>query len=137
MTNPFPRPPRADGPDIIVEENPGLFTLITLAFKQGKQLIKDELALLKMKASAAAKRLGVGALFVAAAVVLCFYLLFWLLRSVELAFALLVPDWAASLITVGVILVLLIVLALIGVSFLRRGSRNVSDMTESIKEDLS
>ncbi len=138
---PFPRPPRADdaAPDSPTENTDndmGVFALIKLAFAQGKQLILNEVALAKLKLKAAAARIGMGAALVAVASILCFYLLFWLLRTVEMAFALFAPAWLASLLTAAVILLLLVLLLLVGVLLIRRGSKVAGGVAADVKSDV-
>lgn len=52
--------------------------------------------------------------------VLALYMLGFLFTSIALAFSLLVPEWAGYLITAGILLLIIIVLALIGMSSLKK-----------------
>ncbi|WP_254872968.1 phage holin family protein [Schaalia sp. Marseille-Q2122] len=77
-------------------------------------LIRGEIELTKAKATAYASRMGMGIGLLGAAGLLGLYLLGWIFHTIELALALVLPAWAASLIVVAILLLIILVLALLG-----------------------
>ena len=117
-------------------ERVGIASLVGLAVDQGRTLLSAQLELVKLKAKAAGKKFGTGAVFAIGALVLFFYFLSWIFRSVELLWALLVPMWAAALITAGIILVLIILFLIIGAILINRGSKDVPDVPAQLQADV-
>lgn len=116
---------------------PSIGNLVGLAIDQGKTLVSTQIELVKVKAIRAGKKFGAGAALAAVAGILLFYLLFWLLRTVELAFALIVPAWAAALITAGILLLLIVILVLVGVLLINKGSKDVPDVSGEFEADVT
>ena len=100
------------------------------------ELLKAEFAHLKAEFAAKAKYAGVGiGLFVVAAVFL-FFALGVLVAAGILGLAVVLPGWASALIVFGALLVIAAVLALIGVSSLKKIQGVAPQKTiDSIKED--
>ncbi|GAA0424734.1 phage holin family protein [Leifsonia naganoensis] len=100
------------------------------------ELLKAEFAHLKAEFAAKAKYAGVGiGLFVVAAVFL-FFALGVLVAAAILGLAVVLPGWASALIVFGALLVIAAVLALIGVSSLKKIQGVAPQKTiDSIKED--
>jgi ABC-type transport system involved in multi-copper enzyme maturation permease subunit len=100
------------------------------------ELLKAEFAHLKAEFAAKAKYAGVGiGLFVVAAVFL-FFALGVLVAAAVLGLAVVLPGWASALIVFGALLVIAAVLALIGVSALKKIQGVAPQKTiDSIKED--
>ncbi|ERK71590.1 phage holin family protein [Leifsonia aquatica] len=100
------------------------------------ELLKAEFAHLKAEFAAKAKYAGVGiGLFVVAAVLL-FFALGVLVAAAILGLAVVLPGWASALIVFGALLVIAAVLALIGVSSLKKIQGVAPQKTiDSIKED--
>lgn len=100
------------------------------------ELLKAEFAHLKAEFAAKAKYAGVGiGLFVVAAVFL-FFALGVLVAAAVLGLAVVLPGWASALIVFGALLILAAVLALIGVSSLKKIQGVAPQKTiDSIKED--
>jgi len=100
------------------------------------ELLKAEFAHLKTEFAAKAKYAGVGiGLFVVAAVFL-FFALGVLVAAGILGLAVVLPGWASALIVFGALLVIAAVLALIGVSSLKKIQGVAPQKTiDSIKED--
>lgn len=127
--------------EVFLEDNnppaaPNAFTLISHAVDQFKKLLRSEIALTKAKFKKAAKKMAAGAVLLVVAGVFALYLLGWLLRSIEFAFALLVPQWAAALITSGILLVIVLILVSIGLASLKRGSDDIPDVGAQIQTDV-
>lgn len=100
------------------------------------ELLKAEFAHLKAEFGAKAKHAGVGiGLFVVAAVFL-FFAVGVLVAAAILGLAVVLPGWASALIVFGALLVVAAVLALIGVSSLKKIQGVAPQKTiDSIKED--
>lgn len=106
-------------------------------------LVRSEIELTKVKAFSMVKNLGIGAVLLAVAGIFALYLLGWVFHSVELLFTLLVPTWAAALITTGILLVIVVLLAVAGLVLLKKGTsekpnpmENLSLNLEAIKKGL-
>ena len=67
-----------------------------------------------------------------AAAVFALYLLGWVLHTIEVALELVVPAWAASLIVVGILLLIVLILALVGVSSLKSAQEHRPDPAASV-----
>lgn len=111
-------------------------SLIGLAIDQIKTLLTAQVELVKLKATRAAKKFGVGAGFLFVGLFLCLYLVNWIFRSIEMAFLLIVPPWAAALITTGIILLLIIILVAIGAGLISKGSKDIPDVPGEVQADV-
>ncbi|MCS5720585.1 phage holin family protein [Herbiconiux sp. CPCC 203407] len=102
------------------------------------QLLKDEIENLKRELTARLAKLGIGiGLFVAAAL-FAFFALATLIAAAVLGIATALPAWLAALIVAGGLLVLTAILALIGVSSLKKGLPPVpEEAISSIKKDIN
>lgn len=100
--------------------------------EQISTLVRGEIELTKVKAIAMAKKLGIGAALLAVAAVFALYLLGWIFHSIELAFALILPTWAAALVTAGIILVIVLALAITGLSLLKKSQADKPNPQENI-----
>lgn len=127
-------------PDPHTEEtpnpSPSLIGLVSQIVTQGRDLVLAQIELIKLKAKKAAKKFGVGAALVAVGAFIGIYLLFWIFHTIELLFALVVPAWTASLITTGIILLLLIGSIAIGAALIKRGTATTSEIPTEIKADV-
>lgn len=86
-----------------------------------KSIVKDEIALAKVEVKADVTKGGKGAGMLAAAGLLALYMLGFLLLALAWGLhALWVPLWAGMLITAGVLLVIVLILALLGKSTLNK-----------------
>ncbi len=99
-------------------------------------LIRGEIELTKTKAMTFLNFAKAGIIALVIAGVFALYGLGWLLHSAELALALVLPAWAASLIVCGVIFLIVIIFALIGISKLKKSSQNVPAPQQGLKEDV-
>lgn len=114
-----------------------LFTLIGDIPGLISQLIRDELEQLKDEIVGKLKHAGIGiGLFVGAAAFLFFALAVFVAAAI-LGIATVLPAWAAALIVGGVLLVITIVLALIGLSNLKKGvppspTKTISSMKKDV-----
>lgn len=87
---------------------------------QLRRLIASELALFKAEMIAKAKSAGIGIGLLVTALTLLFFAFATLVTCAVLAFALIVPAWAAALIVAGILLLLALILVLIGRASLKR-----------------
>jgi predicted phage tail protein len=100
-------------------------------------LIRDELEHLKQEMLEKLKHAGIGIGLLVGAAVFGFFLLGVLIAAAVLAFALIVPGWLAALIVAAILLVIALVLALIGVAQLKKGTPPAPTETiRSVKQDV-
>ncbi len=99
-------------------------------------LVRGEIELTKTKALAFGKRVGSGGALLAVAGVLGLYLLAWIFHTIEVALAHAVPDWAAALIVVGLLVLVIAVLALVGMRLLKAGSEHTPDPGTGLRKDV-
>ena len=85
-------------------------------------LVQDELTALKQELTARIARLGIGAGLIAGAAFIGFFALAVFVAAAVIALSLVVPGWAAALITVGGLLLIAGILAAIGVRTLKKKS---------------
>ena len=82
--------------------------------------IKSEVEVVKIELKYKSQRLGVGAALVAVAAVLGFFMLLVLVAAAVLGFAEVLEPWAAALVVAGIILVLVLIFALIGMKLIKK-----------------
>ena len=114
------------------EPRPSIGTLVASVTSQLSGILRDEIELNKMKARAFAKTSGKGVSLLVAAAVFALFLLGWTLHTVEVLLALVLPAWAASLIIVGVLLVIVLILALVGKNCLSSAQKHRPDPAASV-----
>ncbi|WP_022867338.1 phage holin family protein [Schaalia vaccimaxillae] len=103
---------------------------------QVSTLISGEIELTKVKATALIKKAGTAGALLAIAAVFALYLLGWIFRSIELAIAIVLPAWAASLITAGILLLIVVIFAAIGASMLKKSSEHKPDPKAGLTKDV-
>jgi hypothetical protein len=102
------------------------------------RLIRGEIALAKTELVAKLKEVGVGAGLLVGAALFGFFLLAVLITAAVLGLATVVSPWLAALIVAAVLLVVTAVLALLGVSALKKGVPPTPEKTvASVKADVS
>ncbi len=116
-------------------ERPSIPLLVQTGIEEGKAMVTAQIELFKLKAKAAGVKLGFGVGLVAGAVLLLLYFVWWAFHTAELGLAHAVPDWAASLIVWGILLVLIIVFVVIGVK-LARDAVDEAPRGEAVSEDI-
>ena len=100
-------------------------------------LFRQELENLKKEIADKVKHAGVGIGLLAGAAVVALFLLGTLILAGIYGLSTVLPDWAAALIVAGVLLIIVAVLALLGISNLKKGVPPTPDDTiESIKDDV-
>ncbi len=96
-------------------------------------LVRGEIELTKTKATTLVKKAGVGVGLLAGAGVFALYLLGWLFHSAEMGLRHAVPDWAAALIVAGILLLIVVILAIIGLICLKKGMADKPDPAMNMK----
>lgn len=137
MTQPTPQPgqyppPPADTAQATAEARPSIGALFASVTGQLSSIIRDEVELNKVKLRAFASKSGKGIGLLVAAAVFALYLLGWVFHTIEVALELVLPAWAASLIVVGILLLIVLILALVGVSSLKSAQAHRPDPAASV-----
>lgn len=137
MTQPTPQPgqyppPPADTAQATGEARPSIGALFASVTGQISSIIRDEVELNKVKLRAFASKSGKGIGLLVAAAVFALYLLGWVFHTIEVALELVLPAWAASLIVVGILLLIVLILALVGVSSLKSAQAHRPDPAASV-----
>ena len=137
MTQPTPQPgqyppPPADTAQATGEARPSIGALFASVTGQLSSIIRDEVELNKAKLRAFVSKSGKGVALLVAAAVFAFYLLGWVFHTIEVALELVVPAWAASLIVAGILLLIVLILALVGVRSLKSAQAHRPDPAASV-----
>ncbi len=125
-----------DGGDSSSDGHPTIGQLFATLSEQISALVQGEIELTKTKAATFLKRIGVGGALLAGAGILALYLLGWVFHTIEVALAVALPAWAASLIVLGLLLVVVAVLALIGVKQIQKGQASTPKPQDGLKQDV-
>jgi hypothetical protein len=114
-----------------------LFALIADIPTLVTDLVSREIELVKTELIAKIKALGIGAGFIAAALLVLLGMLGVLLTAAILALSQIMPGWLAALLVAGVLLILAVILGLIGYRILMKGVPPVpTESIDSIKRDI-
>ena len=136
MTQPTPHPGQYPPPPVnsaqAGEARPSIGALFASVTGQISGIIRDEVELNKAKLRAFASKSGKGIGLLVVAAVFALYLLGWVFHTIEVALELVVPAWAASLIVVGIILLIVLILALVGASSLKSAQAHRPDPAASV-----
>jgi predicted phage tail protein len=101
------------------------------------RLIRGEIQLAKQEMSTKLKSAGVGVGLLVGAAILAIIFLQILLAAAIIALSLVLPAWASALIVGGVVLIIVIVLALVGLKALKTGVPPVpTEAVENVKADV-
>ena len=118
--------------------DPSLGTLVSQLSTQIPDLIRSELRLAQAEVTAKGKRAGIGLGMFSAAGLLALYGLGFLLATVALALALVMPGWVAALIVTVVLFAAAGVAALLGKKKVAQAAPPTPTRTiESVKEDIA
>ena len=135
MTQPTPQPgqypPAAPAP-AAGEARPSIGALFASVTGQISSIIRGEIELNKAKLRAFASKSGKGIALLLVAAVFALYLLGWIFHTIEIALALVVPAWAASLIVVAILLLIVLILALVGSRSLKSAQEHRPDPAASV-----
>ena len=131
-------PGRAYADDQTSRTDASLGTLVSQLSSQIPDLIRSELRLAQAEVTAKGKRAGIGIGMFSAAGLLAFFGLAFLLTTVALLLALVLPGWAAALIVTVVLFAAAGVAALLGKKKVAEAAPPVPERAiESVKEDLA
>jgi predicted phage tail protein len=101
-------------------------------------LLRSEIELLKTELISKVKHAGIGIGLVAGGAFFAFFAFAVLLAAAVMGIATALPGWLAALIVGGALLVITVVLVLVGVNQLKRGTPPVPTETiESVKKDVN
>ena len=135
MTQPTPQPgqypPAAPAP-AASEARPSIGALFASVTGQISSIIRGEIELNKAKLRAFASKSGKGIALLLVAAVFALYLLGWIFHTIEIALALVVPAWVASLIVVAILLLIVLILALVGSRSLKSAQEHRPDPAASV-----
>ena len=128
MTQPTPQPgqyppPPADTAQATGEARPSIGALFASVTGQISSIIRGEIELNKAKLRAFASKSGKG---------IALDLLGWIVHTIEIALALVVPAWVASLIVVAILLLIVLILALVGSRSLKSAQEHRPDPAASV-----
>ncbi|WP_166788013.1 phage holin family protein [Cryobacterium adonitolivorans] len=114
-----------------------LFTLLSELPGQIVDLVKAEIDAFKADISGKAKNVGIGlGLFIGAAVFAFFSIVVFIALAV-IALDLVLPLWLAALIVAVALLLIAVILALVGLSRVKKGTRHDPEgVTASIQKDV-
>ena len=137
MTQPTPQPGQYPPPPVNTaqaagEARPSIGALFASVTGQISGIIRGEIELNKAKLRTFAAKSGKGIALLVAAAVFALYLLGWVFHTIEVALELVLPAWAASLIVVGILLLIVLILALVGVSSLKSAQAHRPDPAASV-----
>ena len=114
-----------------------LFALIADIPALLSNLVRGEIDSLKQEIAAKLKAAGIGIGLLVGAATFAFFAVLVLIAAGVLGLATVLPAWAAALIVGGVILVIAVILALVGIASLKRGVPPAPTKTiSSIKKDV-
>ncbi|EFW09817.1 phage holin family protein, partial [Pauljensenia hongkongensis] len=113
---------------------PSVGKLIADVTSQFSSIVRGEIELAKVQTATMFARIRTGLVLMAAAAVFALFLLGWILHTIEAALATVLPVWAASLIVVGLLAVVVAVLALLGSRALRKAQESKPDPKAGITE---
>ena len=111
--------------------------LVSDLSEQTSRLVRAEIDLAKAEIQAKAQKLGIGAGLLVAAGVLGLYVLAAAIATAILGLSTVLAPWLAALIVTVFLLLVTVVLALVGIRQLKRGSPPTPDRAiENVQEDL-
>ena len=117
------------------KERKGLFRLIAEVPTLIVQLFRDEIESFKQEITKKVKGVAIGAGLFAAAAFFLVLMIIMLLIAAVFGLATVLPTWAAALIVAGVLLVIAVVIALIGLAQFKKG--DPAKTVESVKKDVA
>ena len=137
MTQPTPQPGQYPPPPVNTaqaagEARPSIGALFASVTNQISGIIRGEIELNKVKLRTFAAKSGKGVALLVVAAVFALYLLGGVVHTIEVALELVVPAWAASLIVVGILLLIVLILALVGVRSLKSAQAHRPDPAASV-----
>ena len=117
-------------------EHPTLVGLVETAIGEGRTMLQAQVELIKLQAKDSVVRAAGAIVAFVVAIVLALYLGWWTFHTAEVAFEIIWPAWAASLITWGIILVLIIIFAAIGAILMKRAKDKAPNPKAAFEKDV-
>ncbi|HEY7207220.1 MAG TPA: phage holin family protein [Gaiellaceae bacterium] len=108
-------------------ERPGLSDAARAVAEHANEIVKLELALAQLEVQQKAKRLGIGAGLFAAAAFLGLIAILLVIAAITAAIALALPVWAAILVVLAGVVLVIAILALLGRKMIKRGAPPVPE----------
>ncbi len=115
--------------------HPSMQDLVKQLMEEGKSYVTAQVEVAKIKGMEAAKSFSVGAALLVMAVLFALNLLWWTFHTVEMALLEAVAPWLASLITWGILLVLIIVFGAVGGLLLKKAKEEAPNPAAILKAD--
>ena len=124
------------GPDR-TRERKSLFALITDVPRLIRDLVRAEIQAAKDEVAGKLKAAGIGVGLLLGAVFVLLWALMVLIAAGVLGLATVLPAWVAALIVGGALLLIAVLIALIGITVLKRGvPPTPTDTIDNVKEDV-
>lgn len=136
---PFPNPgAKADGVFDNAKKQQSLGQLLADTPRLFISLAKDEVESAKRELVGKGKTMGVGAGLLAAAAFFALTMWACLVAAAIMALNLILQPWASALVVAGIFLLITIVLALVGISSLKKAGKPAPEQTvASVQQDLN
>lgn len=119
------------------EPHPTLSDLVNDAVQDAKDYVDSQIELFKIKAQRAAGQAAGAVAMFAAAVLFLLLMVWWTFHTGEVALAIVLPEWAASLIMWGALLLLAIICAGIGALLAKRAKKDAPNPKEMVGDDIA
>ncbi|QPK81170.1 phage holin family protein [Schaalia sp. ZJ405] len=130
------RPATQISTEPVIEKPQSFGDLVASLSHQISTLVNGEIELTKLKLKAKVTSIGIGGGLLAGAAVFALYLLGWVFHTIEVAIAVALPQWAAALIVTGIILVIILILALLGVKSLKESKKHQPNPKAGIEKSV-
>lgn len=111
--------------------------LVAKITAQFSALVRDEITYTKLQATAKIKKIGTGGALLAVAGVLALYMLGTLLLAAGYGLATVMPTWAAFLVVSGILLLIILILALVGLLLFKASQKHTVDPKDGLKKDIN
>jgi hypothetical protein len=103
-----------------------------------RELVLDEIEMLKQEMIAKLKAIGTGAGLLLVAAILALFFIGFLLTAAVWALSLVMPGWLAALLMAALLLVIAVIVGLVGYNTLKKGIPPVpSDTIDGLQKDLN
>ena len=115
--------------------HPSVQDLVKQLIEDGKSYLLAQAEVAKIKGTEAAKAFSGGAILLVMAALFALNLLWWTFHTVEMALLEAVAPWLASLITWGILLVLIIIFGAVGGLLLKKAKEEAPNPAAILKAD--
>ncbi|MDP9806574.1 multisubunit Na+/H+ antiporter MnhG subunit [Trueperella bonasi] len=121
---------------IAPESGQSIGELIAKVTAQFSALVRDEISYTKLQATSKVKKLGIGGVLLAVAGILALYLLGLLLIAAAFAFAQIMPVWAGFLVVSGILLLIILILAFVGLGRMKAAQKHKINPGAGIQKNV-